>query len=1236
MRENLLKKQPTWGLRRAQGTGQKSATPATLTKVILVLLTTFLLPSAAWSVEVIKTIQFNKNVDDVTNSIIPVSVSEDVGGTRYTYNSNVYIRDDNAIEQYSSSEQGGAVFKVNNDATSDMSSIIIIIPGNYPIVPTMVKLKFKYANAIGDTDNPDDDYNAIIHVCDYNTSDTQDLRYKTTESNLDKTTNPLIFTAGGESVTVGGETITVGGGTDRKDGPKSLWIMACLDGNPNPETEEDRTTFTITEVEITYDINESDVYGLTVAGVPVTRVNKSAVFFDKDITDWDENEEKYTGTVSFTPAEGDTPATLTLNEAALKVSTEGGAAIESSLSNLVVNLVGENNTITSTATTSYAFKGNGSNTIKFQTDVQNPGKIQGNIPKANVFNNNITPSYQGLDLAGDDQGFTIGVIEYGLTIGGVAVTSANLNTETDAISGLNNVFFSPAKVVVDQSGSNIPATLTLKGATINGKIEWNSSDNLTIALNGKNTIESKEGGELFKSENTCTLNIVKADNAESATLKYASYSESGGKITNATTYFSKFSPITPGEGFNRTPFTVQVDGINYNYYTTEVYPVTVAGRQVHNISGEPGYRENILGDGKVSFTPAEGDNPHTLTLNGATINGQIKMIDYGNLILHFVGENTITIESADVYDYAIQGYNSTGTLEFSTSNNKTDILTIVGIENDNHIVYGWLKAPSISTTGYTADWAVVSTGNTHHISKNNKYDLWINGERFCDTNLAPYSGIAFDPGTSTLTYAYTDPDHVIYSGLTSLTIKMGNSQLKAIVFGSPDTGQPITATSGNLSIVKYSDDSSVELEPFKLVGDGTNSVISGFTGVTYDDYLILEDGVSYNTESKQLENTSKEAAKSAVFVSATLEKPMMKNLDGVLSIINNNSYDPNQDTSGDEIQIGTIKYSIEYSDGSEGVTDALFNESNAPTLDKAAIVTAYVQLNGVTSESATGKYLEAKQKVFGVAIGDKIEGTDWFTPSVSNDEVTFFFDGSKSNGIFEEENEKLIAKKSGTGKVEVNYEGENILNNPPITLTINVGEELSDYFEVSNNFGTFYNTDQTTTYAVPEGMKAYVITGADPETGKVTTAETTVLPPNTPVLLEKGSAKAFNYIPTTSGTAPSGNILLYTGNTDVEATDGSNLYVLYNDKFVKVTTDTRILSQKCYLDLSSLKSSGTRSYYDIDGSDGTTALREVKSEGVKGEKWNDGEWYTLQGRKFTTKPTKPGLYILNGKKVVIK
>ena len=106
MRENLLKKQPTWGLRRAQGTGQKSATPATLTKVILVLLTMFLLPSAAWgqgTVTVTKTITFNKEVDETTiaesqglegvNTSLPVSITEN----NSTYDGVITINSSNTI-----------------------------------------------------------------------------------------------------------------------------------------------------------------------------------------------------------------------------------------------------------------------------------------------------------------------------------------------------------------------------------------------------------------------------------------------------------------------------------------------------------------------------------------------------------------------------------------------------------------------------------------------------------------------------------------------------------------------------------------------------------------------------------------------------------------------------------------------------------------------------------------------------------------------------------------------------------------------------------------------------------------------------------------------------------------------------------------------------------------------------------------------------------------------------------
>ena len=177
----------------------------------------------------------------------------------------------------------------------------------------------------------------------------------------------------------------------------------------------------------------------------------------------------------------------------------------------------------------------------------------------------------------------------------------------------------------------------------------------------------------------------------------------------------------------------------------------------------------------------------------------------------------------------------------------------------------------------------------------------------------------------------------------------------------------------------------------------------------------------------------------------------------------------------------------------------------------------------------------------------------------------------------------------------------------------------------NQTYACFYSDDKD--YDVPANMTAYIIT--DVKDGKVLVSAVSYIKKGVAVLLEKGKTTEVE-----NTTDFSANKLIY-AKSPVTADNSKSIYVLYNNKFTKVTNGTSV-KEKCYLDLSSLKSSGTRSYYDIDGSDGTTALREVKSEGVKGEKWNDGEWYTLQGRKFTTKPTKPGLYILNGKKIVVK
>ena len=166
---------------------------------------------------------------------------------------------------------------------------------------------------------------------------------------------------------------------------------------------------------------------------------------------------------------------------------------------------------------------------------------------------------------------------------------------------------------------------------------------------------------------------------------------------------------------------------------------------------------------------------------------------------------------------------------------------------------------------------------------------------------------------------------------------------------------------------------------------------------------------------------------------------------------------------------------------------------------------------------------------------------------------------------------------------------------------------------------------------LPSGYTPYVITGVSGSS--VTTQALSYIPQGAMVLIAKSENTATTAVTT-------GNMLKYAdSNNPVTATETSNYYVLYNGKFVKVTRGTTIGgpdSSGCYLDLSGVTVAGTRGFYDIDGGDGTTAIKDVKSGEVDGEKWADDGWHDLQGRRLSAKPTKPGLYILNGKKVVIK
>jgi hypothetical protein len=175
----------------------------------------------------------------------------------------------------------------------------------------------------------------------------------------------------------------------------------------------------------------------------------------------------------------------------------------------------------------------------------------------------------------------------------------------------------------------------------------------------------------------------------------------------------------------------------------------------------------------------------------------------------------------------------------------------------------------------------------------------------------------------------------------------------------------------------------------------------------------------------------------------------------------------------------------------------------------------------------------------------------------------------------------------------------------------------------NQNYACFYSNEKD--YDVPANMTAYIITGV--KDGKVLITAVSYIKKGYAVLLEKDKTTEVE-----NTTDFSDNILLY-AESPIEADETINsLYVLYNNVFTKVTNGTSV-EGACYLNLVE-PVANTRGFYNIGGGEGTTSLREVKSEGVNSEKLADGEWYTLQGQRVA-KPAK-GLYILNGKKVVVK
>lgn len=181
-------------------------------------------------------------------------------------------------------------------------------------------------------------------------------------------------------------------------------------------------------------------------------------------------------------------------------------------------------------------------------------------------------------------------------------------------------------------------------------------------------------------------------------------------------------------------------------------------------------------------------------------------------------------------------------------------------------------------------------------------------------------------------------------------------------------------------------------------------------------------------------------------------------------------------------------------------------------------------------------------------------------------------------------------------------------------------------FGESNSYDTFVATADI---IVPSVLKTYVITNIT-EDG-LTIKEVTRIAKGEPVLVfadDKYKEIEKFYTVTTDPVEEVSNLLKVAPDGG-KPVDIGEVFMLYNDVFY-YTQAGKIPEGSVYL--TKPQDSKTRGFYSLGGDNKTTGIapRPIVNTDIH------SSWYTLDGRRLDPKPTRPGLYIKDGKKMVIK
>ena len=194
--------------------------------------------------------------------------------------------------------------------------------------------------------------------------------------------------------------------------------------------------------------------------------------------------------------------------------------------------------------------------------------------------------------------------------------------------------------------------------------------------------------------------------------------------------------------------------------------------------------------------------------------------------------------------------------------------------------------------------------------------------------------------------------------------------------------------------------------------------------------------------------------------------------------------------------------------------------------------------------------------------------------------------------------------------------------------------ELFQGYEIdvpAGEYVTYYKDENL--YEEDPDVKLYTISSVS-TTAATLSSEIAIAPANTPILVYNGGqeAKTVLLIPTVdaadnvqAATAFKGTL---TETTIPASTSTMSNYALNGKQFVWVKEALPVAANKCWLEIPNSANAAPAM---------TIVFGEATGIGVidNGQR-TSGDWYDLNGRKLEGRPTKKGVYINNGRKVVIK